>query len=171
MRRGLTDWYNPRETWRAFDPVSDRFVLRDDPEPQLAEMATLLSEREIQAFLGGISLGFEETEAGDTGFAFFESLQRLSMLIDRVEPIGAMVRRLRHSEFLRDASPGVARHLYALAFLAIEKVYRSGKASRLVAELVSSVYFQPAYTPAVLVPPVIDFVVNFGLAPPGRMRR
>lgn len=56
LRLGFGDWENPQETWRAFAPLSDRFSLRDDPEPQLAAMFRIFSEREKQTFLRAIHI-------------------------------------------------------------------------------------------------------------------
>src|SRR5580658_7132402 len=91
IRCGLTDWDNPQDTWQAFAPVADRFELRDDPEPQLAAMfkSDEMSERMRQTFLNAIRLGLSEAEASDGGYAFFDALQRLSILIGRPEPVAA----------------------------------------------------------------------------------
>jgi hypothetical protein len=150
LRRGLIDWDNVRENRYAFEPLRDRFNLRDDPEPQIAEMFDVMSERQKQTFLRAISMGFSETETTEHGLAFFDSLQRLVMLINRPEPIEPMVQRLSDSELLENANESVSQHLYARGFYVIEKLKRHRQALLLMAKLLQSERFKSEYGPAVL---------------------
>lgn len=149
LRRGLMDWGDPREIWHAFAPLQDRFSLVDDPEPQLAEMFAIMSERQKQLFLNAMSIGFAEAEGAENGFGFFDSLQRLTMLVDRPEPVASMVKRLCSSQFLKWAPSDTAEHLYANSFLVIQKLNRDHRTRLHIVQLIRSKYFDHQYAPAI----------------------
>ena len=148
LQEGLDAWDEVSENRRAFEPIRDRFTISDDIEPQLADMFSYMNEREQREFLAGIALGFAEVDANEMGYAFFDSLQRLTKLIERSEPIEAMVARICDSPFLDVAREDVAQHLYAGAFLVIEAIPHF-KDTGPIRRLMALPHYDPAYDPKV----------------------
>jgi hypothetical protein len=150
LRSGLLDWDDKRLVWKAFDPVQDRFHLREDPEPQIADMFGVMMEHEKQTFVSAISRGFARSEPEENGYRFFDSLARIMMLIKRTEPLRSMVDRISDPLFLSAASADVANHLYATAFLVLDQTRWHPDTPHLVARLITSSLIRPAYVPKIL---------------------
>ena len=150
LRRGLIDWRNPAEKWRAFAPIDDCFDPGDDAEPQLSLMFQAMSEHWRQTFIAAIELGLRDAEPEPSGYALFDALQRLVRLINRSEPIRTMIDRVCSPGFLEYATPDIAQHLFAGCIATAREVGRSPMFAEDAVRLIASPYYDAAYAPYVL---------------------
>lgn len=145
LRDGIRMWDEPSENWKAFAPISDRFSIHDDIEPQIVRMFEVMNPQEKRVFLGAITLGFAEAVEGECGYAFFDSLQRLTMLLYHQSAVRVMVAKICDLEFLRKARIEVAQHLFAKAIIVIEATSPSNGRD-LLNLLRDTSYFKPEYS-------------------------